>query len=50
VRVEARPLSAFEAARTLGDMFGSDLTARWRTRVADVVRQDVPRQVPAGEY
>ena len=48
VQVEARPLSTFEAARTLCDMFGSDLATRWRMRVA--VGQDVPREAHAGEY
>jgi predicted metal-dependent phosphoesterase TrpH len=33
-RLEVSPLSALQAARTLCDMFGTDLAARWRELVA----------------
>jgi predicted metal-dependent phosphoesterase TrpH len=50
VGVEATPLSPFRAAWTLGDMFGADLAAKWRRRVAEAVTHDSPRQASAGEY
>ena len=43
VRVEARPLTTFQAGRVLCDLFGSDLRARWQHRSAAHGVTDAPQ-------
>jgi predicted metal-dependent phosphoesterase TrpH len=47
VRVQARPLSALRATRTMCDLFGTELAARWQDVVAPAAPQDAADQARA---